>query len=371
MAFELTSDTGEYLTVSMGPHHPSTHGVLRFLLHLDGEIISAVKPEIGYLHRGLEKIAEKVTFAGFMPYTDRIDYVAAIHGNFTYALAVERATGIEVPRRAQFLRVLALELNRLASHLLALGSLAHDMGAFTPFVHSIREREKTNDLMEMLCGARLTHNYIRFGGVSFDLPDQFKQKMFEFLDSFAPFVDEFNRLISYNEIFLKRLSNVAVISEEIAKNYGFVGPNLRASGVNWDLRKNEPYLIYPELEFDIPVGKNGDCFDRYWLRIEEMRQSARIIKQVLEMLPEGPVNIKLPRILKPPPGEVYVRTESIRGDMGMYLVTDGGPRPYRLRIRTGSFNAMTIFSAISSGLMIADLVALIGSLDVVAPEVDR
>lgn len=371
MPFEIISDTGEFLTLSMGPHHPATHGVIRFLLRLDGEVISEVNPEIGYLHRGLEKIAEKVTFAGYMPYTDRIDYLAAICCNLTYAMAVEKALGVEVPRRAQFLRVIAVELNRIASHLIAAGALANDTGAFTPFLHCIREREKTNDLMEMLCGARLTHNYIRIGGVSQDLPQSFKERLLDFLDSFEPFIDEFNRLITFNEIFVSRLKKIGVISEELAKSYGLVGPNLRGSGVKWDLRKDEPYLVYPELNFDIPIGKTGDAYDRYSCRIEEMRQSAKILRQAIEMVPDGPIESKVPRNVKVPPNEVYVRTESARGDMGIYLVTDGGPRPYRLKIRTGSFNAMTIFSKLAPGLMIADLVVLIGSLDIIVPEIDR
>jgi len=366
----------EELIISMGPQHPATHGVLRFIIKTDGEIVHSVSPDIGYLHRGMEKIAEKVGYIAFQPYTDRIDYVSAMTANHAYALAVERLAGISVPRRAEFLRVIAAELNRISSHLIMTGCVAMDMGAFTPFIHALRERETVNDLFEMMCGARLTYNYIRIGGVSYDVPDNFKDKCTLFLDHFEPFIDEFNRLISYNKIFVERLANIGVMPLGEAIAYNIVGPNLRASGVKWDLRKDVPYSVYPELDFDIPVGRGeagtvGDSFDRYMMRVYEMKESAKIIRQALDKLPDGEVKAKGTNRIKPSAGEIYVRTESARGDMGYYIVSDGTDKPFRLRVRTGSFSAMSIVPKMAPGMMVADLVAFISSLDIVAPEVDR
>ncbi len=366
----------EEMVLNMGPQHPSTHGVMRFVVHTDGEVMRVAKPDVGYLHRSIEKIAEKLKYPQFMPFTDRIDYLAAMNCNMGYAMTVEKLAGIEVPPRAEYIRVIASELNRIASHLISVGVMGLELGAVTPFLHAIRERETINDLMEELCGARLTYNYIRIGGVAQDLPAGFAEKTIEFLDHFVPAVDEYNRLLSYNKIFVKRMADVAVISAENAVDYGLVGPNLRASGVKWDLRRDEPYSVYPQFEFDRPVGTGekgqvGDCYDRYMLRIREMVESSRIIKQCLAAVPDGPVQTKLPASLKVPEGEAYVRTESVRGELGYYIISDGSDKPYRLRIRTGSFSAMSIVELTSRGLMIADLVALIGSLDVVAPEIDR
>jgi NADH-quinone oxidoreductase subunit D len=366
----------EEMTINMGPQHPSTHGVIRFVLKSDGEVISSCKPDVGYLHRSIEKIAEKVPYHGFMPYTDRIDYLAAMSANLGWALTVEKLAGIEVPERAEYLRVIAVEFNRIASHLIMLGVMAMDLGAVTPFPYALRERETINDLLEELCGARLTHNYVRIGGVSKDLPEGFRERALKFLDHFEPIVDEFNRLITYNEIFVNRIAGLVPISREDAIGYGLVGPNLRASGVKWDLRKDEPYSIYPELDFEVPVGTGeagvlGDCFDRYMVRIKEMKESSRIIRQCLEKIPEGEIQGRVSRNLKAPKGEVYVRVESARGELGYYLVSDGGASPYRLKIRTGSFSAMSIIEHVTPGIMIADLVALISSLDVIAPEIDR
>lgn len=365
------------ITLSMGPQHPATHGVLRFIVHTDGEVLHSLQPDIGYLHRGMEKIAEKVGYIGFQPYTDRIDYVCAMTCNQAYVMAIEKLAKIEVPERAEYLRVIASELNRISSHLIMVGCVAMDMGAFTPFIHALRERETINDLFEMLCGARLTYNYARIGGVSYDMPAGFKEKCIEFLDHFEPIIDELNRLISYNEIFVKRLANIGVISRQDAINFNLVGPNLRASGVKFDLRKDVPYSAYPKFDFDIPVGTGergtvGDCFDRYMLRMREMQQSCRIVRQAVLGIPEGPVMTKVPRKIKPPAGEVYVRCESARGDMGFYIVSDGtSDKPYRLRVRTGSFSAMSVLEKFAPGMMISDLVAFFSCLDVVAPEVDR
>lgn len=366
----------EEMVLNMGPQHPSTHGVLRFVVHTDGEIMRRAIPEIGYLHRGIEKIAEKVGWHGFMPYTDRIDYVAAMTANEGYALAVEKLAGIEVPKRAQYLRAIASEFNRISSHLIAVGALGMDMGAATPFLHAIRERETINDLLEALCGARLTYNYVRIGGVSFDLPEGFVAKALAFLDHFESMVIEFNNLITDNKIFRERLANVAVVTPEDAISFGLVGPNLRGSGLRYDVRKDEPYGVYPELQFDVPVGKGeagtlGDCFDRYIVRVREMIESVKILRQCLKQLPDGDVCADLPRKLKPPKGETYARVEAARGDLLYWVVSDGTDLPYRVHARTGSFTSMGIIEHISKGLMIADLIAVIGSFDIVAPEVDR
>jgi NADH-quinone oxidoreductase subunit D len=376
---QLVRDGGfatEEMTLNMGPQHPSTHGVLRFVVKADGEVMREAIPDVGYLHRSIEKIAEKVGYHGFMPYTDRVDYVAAMPCNQGWAMVCEKLAGLEVPRRAEFCRVIATEFNRIASHLLAVGSMGMDIGAYTPFTHALREREYINDLLEELCGARLTFNYVRIGGVGWDLPPGFVEKALAYVERFEPLIDEYNALISFNKIYKERLANVAVISAEDAIDYDLVGPNLRGSGVKFDVRRDLPYSIYPELDFEVPVGTGeagtvGDCFDRYMVRIREMQESCKILRQCLQRVPEGPVLAKVPRKFKPPPGDAYVRLESARGDMGWYCVSDGTEYPYRVRVRTGSFTAMGIVDKVSRGLMVADLIAVIASLDLVAPEIDR
>ena len=364
------------LRINMGPQHPATHGVINFMVETDGEVMRRAIPDVGYLHRGIEKLAEMTPWPGFIPYTDRTDYLAAMFANQGYVMAVERLMGVEVPRRAEYLRVLACELNRIASHLVATGCMAMDLGAFTPFVHWLRERESINDLMELICGARLTYNYMRIGGVCRDLHPEIPERTRRWLDHFVPMIDEFNRLISGNEIFVRRLANVAVVPAEMAITWGFSGPNLRASAVDWDLRRDEPYSVYPDFEFEVPLGRAfagavGDSYDRFVVRILEIRQSVRIIRQALDGMPEGEFLGKVPRKIKPPQGEAYARVESARGELGFYAISDGSDKPLRVKIRTGSFTACGAIEAISPGLMIADLVALIGSLDVVAPEIDR
>jgi NADH-quinone oxidoreductase subunit D len=366
----------EEMTLNMGPQHPSTHGVLRFIVKADGEVMREAIPDVGYLHRSIEKIAEKVGYHGFMPYTDRVDYVAAMPCNQGWAMVCEKLAGIEVPKRAEYCRVIATELNRIASHLLSVGTMGMDIGAYTPFTHALREREYINDLLEELCGARLTFNYMRIGGVAWDLPPEFGARALAFLDRFEPLIDEYNALISYNKIYVERLANVAIVSAAEAVDYNLVGPNLRGSGVKFDVRKDLPYSIYPELDFAVPIGTGemgtlGDCFDRYMVRIREMTESCRILRQCFAQIPEGSVLAKVPRKFKPPVGDAYVRLESARGDMGWYCVSDGSEYPYRVKIRTGSFTATSILDLVSRGLMIADLVAVIASLDLVAPEIDR
>lgn len=364
------------MVLNMGPHHPATHGVLNFLLETDGEVISRAVPEVGYLHRGIEKIAEKVGYLGFMPYTDRIDYCAATFANEGWAMAAEKLMGLEVPRRAQYLRVIVSELTRITSHFIAVGSMAMDLGAYTPFLMLIRERETFNDLMEYICGARLTFNYVWIGGVSRDLYPGLDRRILAWLDHLEPIIDEFDRLISFNPIYVDRLKGVALISREDATGYGLVGPNLRASGVDFDLRRDVPYSAYPELQFKVPIGKGphgveGDCYARYYARVEEIRESIKIVRQAVEGLPEGDTRAKVPRKIKPAAGDAYARVESARGEMGYYAVSDGTDKPYRVHCRTGSYSALSIIEHLSPGLMIADLVSLIASLDVVAPEVDR
>jgi NADH-quinone oxidoreductase subunit D len=374
----FANEMDEEMTLNMGPHHPSTHGVLRFVVQSDGEIIRKVTPDVGFLHRSIEKIGERNTYPGFMPYTDRVDYVAAMFANESWATACEKLMGVTVPKRAQYLRVISCELNRISSHMIALGATAMDIGAVTPFPWTLREREYINDFVEELCGARLTYNYHRIGGVSFDMPKGWRDKVRRWLDNFDPIMQEFDRLITLNDIFVRRLANVAVITGAEAKDWGLVGPNLRASGVKWDLRKDDGYSVYPELEFDVPVGTGafgtvGDCWDRFWVRVEECRQSARILRQALDKIDEHPEDDlvgKLPKKLRPD-GEAYSRVESARGDMGCYVIGKGAEEPYRVRFRTGSFTSMGIISAKSPGLFLADLVALIATLDVVAPEIDR
>jgi len=367
----------DLMTLDMGPQHPSTHGVLRFQLETDGEVIHQCVPDVGYLHRSIEKIAENLEYFQFMPFTDRVDYVAAINANHGWAVAVEKMIGHEVPERAELLRIISAELVRLSSHLVGVGSNVLDLGAITPFVHALREREKVNDLIEELCGARLTHNYMRIGGVSHDAPAGWTDKVLRFCDAFGPNIDEYDRLITFNKILRERLANVAVITPERAMAYGLVGPNLRGSGVNFDCRKDDPYGLYPEMEFDVPVGEGimgtvGDCWDRYWVRVQEMRQCVRLVRQAVERLDRAPAEFwNEKKVVKPPVGETYVRTESARGELGYFIVSKGDKKPHRVKIRTGSFSAMSIIEEVAHGVMIADLVAIIGSLDVVAPEIDR
>ena len=366
----------EYLTINMGPQHPSTHGVIRFILKTDGEIIHECIPDVGYLHRSIEKIAEKVTWQGFVPFTDRVDYVCAMNSNLAYTMSVEKLMGLEIPKRAEYIRVIVSELNRISSHAVAIGAANMDMGAFTPFVHLLREREHINDLLEMVCGARLTYNYVCIGGVNYDVSTEFLEKTTSFLDHFEVVMEQINRLISYNQIFIKRFANVAVVTPEQAMEYNLVGPNLRGSGIKFDVRKAEPYSVYPELDFDIPVGDGcegtvGDCYDRYMVRVKEIRESIKIVRQCLTKLPEGEIKAVVKNVIKPPKGHVYFRTETPRGDTGYFIYSDGKTSPYRLKIRTGSFTGMSIIPEIAKGLFIADLVAVIGSLDIVAPELDR
>ncbi|MFH0980962.1 MAG: NADH-quinone oxidoreductase subunit D [Planctomycetota bacterium] len=374
----------EELLINMGPQHPSTHGVLRIVLHTDGEMVLGAYPHIGYLHRCAEKIGENLQPFQFIPYTDRMDYVAGMNNNQAFALAIERLAGIEVPPRAKAIRVMFAEFNRIASHLVSLGSYGLDMGAFTPFLYCFREREMILDMFEATCGARLTYSYITVGGVTQDLPEGFVERAREFCDYFEPKVDDYNDLLSYNHIFVKRTGNVGVIPAATALAYGLTGPCLRASGVRWDLRKAAPYDGYEQYEFEVPIGRPGgrddvpsgvvvgDCWSRYYVRVLEMLQSVRIIRQVLDRLPEGEVIAKKTQNVKLPANqEVYVESEGGRGQVGFYVQGDGSAIPARVKARGPSFSNLCVVPAVCRNCLIADVPALVGSIDMVMGEVDR
>lgn len=374
----LRAPKREEMLLNMGPQHPSTHGVINLLVESDGEVISRVIPEVGYLHRSIEKIGEKVTYNGFMPYTDRVDYVAAMTANEGYAMAVERLLGVtdDIPRRASYCRVIASELCRIASHHVSTGTMVMDVGAFSPFLWWLRERETINDFMEELCGARLTYNYMRIGGVMADIPRGFDRRVLRWLDHFEPIIDEFNRAASTNKIFIERLADVGIIPRDMAIAWGLVGPNLRASGLKFDVRKNLPYSVYPEFDFDIPIGTGfygtqGDSYDRFYVRILELKESCKILRQALEGMPEGDYMAKVPRKIKPDRDEAYAAVEAARGEMGYYVVSNGEENAWRVKVRTGSFTATQVMEPIAPGTMIGDVVAMFASLDVVAPELDR
>jgi NADH-quinone oxidoreductase subunit D len=384
------------MTVNMGPQHPSTHGVLRINLELDGEIVVRANPVCGYLHRGYEKIAESKTFHQYIPYTDRLDYLAPLSNNVAYILAVEKLIGIEAPPRAQWIRTMVCELARISAHLLGVGTWALDLGAQSVFFYTFREREAIYNLYEKLTGARMTTSFTRVGGIMADLPDGFLDDVRAFSKMMKRKIDDYERLLSKNRIWIRRTRGIGVISGAEAINIGMTGPALRGSGVNWDLRRNRPYLIYPELDFDVVVGSAGDVYDRYLMRIYEMRQSLRIIDQVCERIPAGPVNIEDPRISYPPKdrvyssmeeliyhfkiaaegvrapkGEVYHAIENPKGELGFFIVGDGTNHPYRLQIRSPSFLSLQSLPRLCEGHLIADVIAVIGSLDIVLGEIDR
>ncbi|MBU1702072.1 MAG: NADH-quinone oxidoreductase subunit D [Candidatus Eisenbacteria bacterium] len=365
------------MLINMGPQHPSTHGVLRVEITTDGEIIKKARPFIGYLHRCFEKCSELVGYPGTMPYTDRMDYLASMNCNHGYALAVEKLMGLEVPERAEYIRVIIAELGRIASHLVSFGSYALDLGAVTPIIYAFREREVILNIFEAVCGARLTYNYYRIGGVSGDLTPKMIDMIRDFVDYFEPKLIDYDNLLSYNKIFIERTANVGVIPLDMAINYGLTGPMLRGSGMKWDLRKNDPYSIYDRFDFNIPVGTGaqgqlGDCWDRYIVRMREMKESCKIIRQAIERIPAGAaIAENIPKIIKPPKGEVYVRVENPRGEMGYYIISDGSAKAYRCKARSASFANLAILQAIAPGVMLADLVAIIGSIDIVLGDVDR
>ncbi len=388
---------GERMTLNVGPSHPTTHGVLRLLMELDGDIITKCEPVIGYLHRGDEKIAENMTYNQFVPYTDRLDYLAPLANNVAYALAVEKLAKLEVPPRCQAIRVICCELARISSHLLGLGVFGMDAGAWTVFMYTFTQREKLYTLFEELTGARFTTSYTRIGGVTRDLPEGWLGKVNNFCNEVLPVIDEVEALLSRNKIFLQRTEGIGTISKEMALAYGFTGANLRATGVEMDLRKDNPYSGYEQYEFDIPIGTKGDCFDRYLVRIEEVRQSVRIVRQAIDKMPDGPwyaENAK--KIFAPPkgrvltsmeeliqnfmlvtegpqmpPGEVYFEAENPKGSLGFYIVSKGGGVPYRLHIKGPSFVSLGILSKLAPGHLLTDITCILGSLDFVLGECDR
>lgn len=362
----------DQLFVNLGPQHPSTHGVLRVGLTLEGEIIVKAEPDVGYLHRGTEKLCEIRGWHHCVVISDRWDYISAMTNNLVFCLAAEKLMGVEIPERARHLRVIMCELNRIASHLLFFGTYGIDLGAFTAFLHAFREREMVLDLFEMACGARMTYNYIRLGGVMKDLPAGWVEKCREFLEHFSARLPEYDDLLSHNPIFLDRTRTVGLIPKEKAIAWGLSGPNLRASGVSYDARKFEPYSGYDKYDFEVPTGKDGSCWDRYWCRVQELRQSARIVEQALGMLQPGPVLGKgVAKVPKPPPGEAYAHIEGARGDIGIHVVSDGNASPYRLHVRAPSFINLAILQEMLVGQRIADVIAILGSIDIVLGEVDR
>ncbi len=386
----------EELLLNLGPQHPSTHGVLRVVLELDGERIVKATPDLGYLHRGVEKLAEGLAYMQIIPHTDRLDYVCSMTNNYAYVRAVEKLVGIEVPERAEYIRTIVAEMQRIVGHLFWLGTQALDIGAMTVFFWTFREREVLLDLFEKLCGARLTLNYYRIGGVDSDFTPDLVARLKAFLETFPAHIDEYNELLESNRIWLARTKNVAVISAEDAINFGLTGPVLRGSGVAYDVRKFEPYGAYDKVDWEVPIGKNGDTYDRYWVRIEEMRQSARIIRQCLDQLPAGPIMADVPQVIpppkpkvmrdmeslihhfiiftqgfKPPKGETYCATEAPKGELGFFIISDGSPRPYRLKIRAPSFVHMGAFDHMARGYLISDIITIFGTYDIVMGECDR
>jgi len=368
---ETTFLDASELLLNMGPQHPATHGVLRVKLKLDGERVLGSECIIGYLHRGVEKIAENRTYAQFAPYTDRMDYVAAVTNGMGYVEAVEKLLGVEIPPRAQYTRMILAELQRLASHLLWLGTHALDLGAMTPVFYTFREREEILKIFEKYCGARLTTHAFRIGGLQYDLYDGFEQDCLKFCDYLPPKIDEYEQLLTKNRIWIDRTRGVGVLSAEDAVAYGVTGPVLRGSGVKWDIRKAQPYEAYDKVEFEVPTGTHGDTYDRYIVRIQEMHQSVRIIRQCVERLAPGPIFGKVGKVIKPPVGEVYHSIEAPKGELGYFVVSDGSTNPYSVRVRPPSFVNLEALDIMIRGHLVADVVAVIGTLDIVLGEVDR
>ncbi|MBZ5569101.1 MAG: NADH-quinone oxidoreductase subunit D [Acidobacteriia bacterium] len=359
------------LVLNMGPQHPSTHGVLRVILKLDGEKVLGTECVIGYLHRGVEKIAENRTYTMFNPYVDRMDYVAAVSNGLGYCLAVEKLLNIEAPPRAAYIRVILTELNRMASHQLWLGTHALDIGAMTPLFYTFRDREEILKIYEKYCGARLTTHAFRIGGTLYETYEGFEQDVNNFVKFVTPKIGEYEELLTTNRIWVERTKGVGVLSGKDCIDFGVTGPVLRAGGVKWDLRKAQPYSMYEKFDFEIPTGENGDTYDRYIVRIAEMRQSLRIIDQAVNSIPEGPIMAKVPKVIKPPVGEVYVSIEAPKGELGYFVVSDGSTQPYRVRVRPPSFVNLQALDKMVRGSLVADVVAVIGTLDIVLGEVDR
>jgi len=358
--------------ISLGPQHPSTHGVLRVAITVDGENVTSAQPDIGYLHRATEKLAEKRTYPQIIVLTDRLDYLAAMTNNWSFCLAVEKMLGVQIPERAEYIRIIVGELQRIASHCVFLGTYGIDIGAFTPFLVAFgRERERILDLFEEICGARLTYNYIRIGGVMADTPVGWEKKVRDFVKEMWGHITEYDTLLTYNPIFMDRTKNIGTMTPEMAIAWGVTGPNLRATGFRADVRKDDPYGLYSKMKFDIPIGKQGDCWERYWVRISEMRESLKMIEQCLDMIQPGEWMAKLPKVYRVPVGEGYGHLEAPRGDLGFYIVSDGSPSPYRMHIRAPSFINLQALQQLIVGWKVADVIAILGSVDIVLGEVDR
>lgn len=366
----------ELLTVNMGPQHPATHGVLRIEIKTDSEIVAQATPYIGYLHRCMEKHTENLDYRGIVPFVDRMDYLAAMSMEWGYAMTVEKMLGTEVPARAEHIRVIIAELQRIGSHLMAFGTYAIDLGAFSPFLYAFQMREDILRLFEELSGARLLYNYIWIGGVWNDISKDQLTRISEFCNEMEKEAVKYHELVSMNKIFINRTANVGVMDEELCYQYGATGPVLRGAGVKWDLRKNNPYSLYSKFDFDVPVGTGevgvlGDCWNRYIVRMREVIESIKIIRQAIAQIPDGPVMAKVPKVIKLPKGEIYLKTECPRGELGYHLVSDGGKTPYRLKVKSSCFTHTSMLPDVAPGQMIADFVATVGSIDIVLGEVDR
>ena len=370
-AHEATFLDANELVINMGPQHPSTHGVLRVILRLDGETVLGTECVIGYLHRGVEKIAENRTYQQFAPYVDRMDYVAAVSNGLGYCMAVEKLMDVEIPERAQAVRVVLTEINRISSHLLWLGTHALDIGAITPVFLCFREREEALKIFEQYCGARLTTHAFRIGGLQYETYDTFEKDCLAFCDQMEEKLQEYHDLLTGNRIWVNRTKGIGILNIADCKDYGVTGPVLRAAGEAFDLRKALPYCGYEKYDFDIPTAQNGDTFDRYMVRMEEMVQSCRIIRQAVEDIPTGPIKGKVGKVIKPPPGEAYVSIEAPKGELGYYIVSDGSLNPYRLRVRPPSYVNLGALDKMCRGSLVADVVAIIGTIDIVLGEVDR
>ena len=361
----------DYMEVNFGPHHPSTHGVFRFIAKVDGERIVSVEPIIGYLHRGIEKLAESRTYIQFKPLVDRLDYTGALNNELCYCLTIEKMLEIEIPERAQAIRVICAELNRIAAHIIFFSAMGLETGAFSPLLFGFIDREAILNMLEMLAGGRLTFNYITIGGVRQDIPAAFKAEFDKFLKVFPVKLKRYEELLSGNEIFINRLKGVGILKKEDLFNWGASGPTLRGSGVRFDIRKVEPYSGYEKYDFEVPVGTNGDAYDRYFVRMAEIKQSLRIVQQALDSLPSGDFTAKVPKVLKPPEGEIYYRNEGTKGEIGFYLVSNGDKNPYRLKIRTPSFSHINMLDFALRGNYIADAIVIFGSFDTVMGSCDR
>ena len=362
----------EPVTINLGPQHPSTHGVFRLRVTFDGEMVLDIDPVFGYMHRGTEKLAEERSYVQIVTLTDRMDWVSGMTNNLAYVRAVEKLAGYEVPERAMYLRVISAELQRIASHLIATGFLLQELGAFgTPLMYCFRERERILDMFEMLCGARITVSYMRPGGVLQDAPEEFWPALDTFVRDMPGYIDDLEGLITDNEVVLARTRDIGVLTDELAINASVSGPALRASGVRWDLRKADPHEVYDRVEFEVPIGASGDTFDRYHVRIQEMRESVKIVRQCVDQIPAGPVRGDAPYFMRPPNGDVYAAVEAPKGELGFYLVSDGGIAPYRCKIRAPSFINLTVLKDLLVGWKMADLIVIFGSIDIVMGEVDR